>query len=232
MRAQKNFYLAIYILGLISIGMGVHYIPDINPNNIFVIYAIIAILALFGIFFRFLENKFLRKPVLIIVAMFAFGFVMVPIYDVFCDITGINGKMDLSITAATPDGVIEDRIVTVEFVVNQNESMPWTFTPKHTTMKIRPGEIGRTAYYATNNSKKTMTAQAIPSIAPSIASKHFRKVQCFCFSSQKLGPKQHAAFDLHYYLDPKLPKEVKRVTLSYTLFDISGDKQDHTGGHA
>lgn len=217
---------------LAGVGYGLHYLPDIKPNNVFVTYAILLILAAFGFCFRFLNNKFLRKPVLSIIAMFAFGFVMVPIYDVFCDITGINGKMDLSVTAATPDGIVEDRVVTVEFVVNQNQDMPWSFTPKHTTMKIRPGEIGRTAYYATNNSKKTMIAQAIPSIAPSVASRYFRKVQCFCFSSQKLGPKQHAAFDLHYYLDPKLPEEVKRVTLSYTLFDITGDKQNHNGGHA
>jgi cytochrome c oxidase assembly protein subunit 11 len=159
-----------------------------------------------------------------IVIMAAFAFLLVPLYNVFCDVTGLNGKLDLSIAAATSKGIDSSREVTVEFVVNQNREMPWQFKPKHSSLTLHPGQLAATAYFAKNVTNKTMYAQAIPSISPSRASKFFKKVECFCFTNQKLGPGETAYLGLRFYLDPDLPKDIKRITLAYTIFDITETK--------
>jgi len=166
----------------------------------------------------------LRNMLAAIVSMAAFAFLLVPLYNVFCDVTGLNGKLDLSIAAATSQGIDATRDVTVEFVVNQNRAMPWQFTPKHSSLTLHPGQLATTAYFAKNTTSKTMYAQAIPSISPSRASKFFKKVECFCFTSQKLGPGETRYLGLRFYLDPALPKEIKRITLAYTIFDITETK--------
>lgn len=192
-----------------------------TPNNRFVIGVIILCIIIFILIFKFVtKQKLLRNLLLFIVAMSGFAFALVPLYNVFCDITGLNGKMDLSVTAATPRGVDMSRTITVEFVVNHNNEMPWQFKPKHQVLIVHPGELAATAYYAKNNTGKTMYAQAIPSISPSKVSKYFKKVECFCFSSQKLGPGESAYLGLRFYLDPDFPADVQRLTLAYTLFDI------------
>ena len=206
---------------------------ELTSNQSFVRYALLIIIALAGVIYHFLPKNVITQHIFIVLALMSiFTFALVPIYNVFCDVTGLNGKVDLSVIAASPDGKIDDRYVTVEFVVNYNQEMPWEFRPQHVTLKVRPGELARTAYYAKNPTQKTMVAQAIPSISPSNASRHFKKVECFCFSSQKLGPHQSANLGLQFYLDPALPKDIHRLTLSYTLFDITGD-QTQTGesGH-
>lgn len=167
--------------------------------------------------------------------MFAFTFALVPLYNVFCQVTGINGKVDLSDPSknAHYNYVIrpedQDRWITVEFDVTPNEYMPWLFKQKHTTLRVRPGEVGKTAYFVTNPTDKYMVAQAIPSISPGNAAKHLKKVVCFCFNNTPLGPSETKQLDLHFVIDPKIPKEIKRLTLSYTLFDIT-DLQPIEGG--
>lgn len=199
----------------------------LTNNDRFVIIAIILFATLFvATWFYMRKQKLMRNLLLLIFGMAAFAFILVPIYDVFCDVTGINGKMDLSVIAATPAGVDMSRTVTVEFVVANNKQMPWEFKPKHTTLKMHPGELVTTAYYAKNLSGKTMVAQAIPSISPARISKYLKKVECFCFNSQKLGPGESAYLGLRFYLDPDLPADVQRVTLAYTIFDISDESKD------
>jgi cytochrome c oxidase assembly protein subunit 11 len=191
------------------------YTAQFKSNQLFVGYALLTILYIFCLVFIFLQQpKVIRYTILSIVAMLAF-------YDVFCDITGLNGKVDLSVAIGSKKGVDVSRLVTIEFVVNHNQEMPWSFKPQHTTITVHPGQLARTAYYAKNPTKKTMVAQAIPSISPSKASKYFRKVECFCFDSQQLGPSESANLGLQFYLDPDLPKDIKRLTLAYTLFDIT-----------
>ena len=153
--------------------------------------------------------------------MSAFAFMLVPLYNVFCDVTGLNGKLDLSMAAATSRGIDLSRTVTVEFVVSNNREMPWEFKVKHKSLQLHPGELATTAYFARNPTGKTMVAQAIPSISPSKVSKYFKKVECFCFTSQKLGPGESAYLGLRFYLDPDFPKDVRRVTLAYTIFDVT-----------
>lgn len=181
-------------------------------------------------------KKTIKRLGILLLIMFGFTFALVPLYDTFCKVTGLNGKVDLerptSLGGIQPQGAIDDRVITVEFVVNHNQEMPWKFKPKHITLQVRPGEVAKTAYYAKNPTQATMIAQAIPSISPSKASKHFKKIECFCFSSQKLAPKQTAHLPLQFYLDPKLPKDITRLTLSYTLFDITHDKSAQRDTHA
>lgn len=193
-----------------------------NINNQFISITITALFAVAIILYSTLKkSKLWRNLSLSIIGMFIFAFSLVPLYNVFCDVTGLNGKMDLSITAATPKGVDLNRELTVEFDVSANQNMPWQFKPKHNTIHLHPGELKRTAYYAKNPTKRTMVAQAIPSISPAQASKYFKKVECFCFNCQKLGPGETAHLGLQFYLDPAIPKDIKRLTLSYTLFDIT-----------
>jgi len=214
--------LALLIISGIIVAFAIANYPDLSANNRFVSYALLFFGLIFGLISLYrTTQKLLRNMLLSIVAMAAFSFVLVPLYNVFCDVTGLNGKLDLSIAAATPRGIDMSRTVTVEFVVNHNREMPWLFKAKHHALVVHPGELASTAYFATNPTNKTMSAQAIPSISPSKVSKYFKKVECFCFTSQKLGPSESASLGLRFYLDPDFPKDVQRVTLAYTIFDIT-----------
>jgi len=214
------------LVGIIIVGVllacTISFYPSITANNRFVSYALLILGIIFCLIWLYItKQKLLRNLLLTIVGMAGFAFILVPLYNVFCDVTGLNGKLDLSVSAATPRGIDFSRTVTVEFIVNHNSNMPWNFKAKHQTLVIHPGELATTAYYAHNPTNKTMLAQAIPSISPSKVSKYFKKVECFCFSSQKLGPRESAYLGLRFYLDPDFPKDVQRVTLAYTIFDIT-----------
>lgn len=194
----------------------------INVNNRFISFAILYCVVAFILVLMYVrKQKLIRNLLLSIVAMAGFAFVLVPLYNVFCDVTGINGKMDLTVNAAPGMAVDLSRTVVVEFVVTHNKEMPWVFKPKHHELTIHPGELITTAYYAKNPTTHTMIAQAVPSMSPSKASRYFKKVECFCFSSQKLGPGEAAHLNLRFYLDPAFPKDVHRFTLAYTIFDVT-----------
>ncbi|HSX20168.1 MAG TPA: cytochrome c oxidase assembly protein, partial [Gammaproteobacteria bacterium] len=188
---------------------------QITVNNRFVLYVLIACIDVAVLIVVFMQRNLLRHLVVSIVAMSAFAFILVPLYNVFCEVTGLNGKVDLSIAAATAKNIDLSRKVTVEFVVTQNHSMPWEFKAKHHTMVLHPGQLATTAYFAKNLTDATMYAQAIPSITPSTARKYFKKVECFCFNKQKLRPGEAAHLGLRFYLDPAIPKDIQRVTLAY-----------------
>ena len=127
--------------------------------------------------------KIVNRLLLVVAGMFAFGFAMVPLYDVFCDITGLNGKTGgrAAVAKIAPE---LDRTVTVEFIASVNQSMPWDFEPKVTRMEVHPGQTYRTSFYARNRTDQPMVGQAIPSVAPGIAAPHFKKTECFCFTEQ------------------------------------------------
>lgn len=225
---SKYKYFHTIVLLILSVAIAL-IVPlfELKTNNSFVTYAILILCTLWGLIYLLYQPRdIMRLIILSIVGMFTFAFCLVPIYNVFCQITGLNGKIDLSVVAAAANVKVDlDRTVIVEFDVNYNEGMPWEFRPKHKTVVVHPGEIVRTAYYAVNPTKTTMRAQAIPSISPSQGSRYFKKVECFCFNSQKLGPKESAHLPLQFFVDPDLPKDIKRLTLSYTLFDITGNKE-------
>lgn len=160
--------------------------------------------------------------VMISVVMFGFSYALVPIYETMCLALGINGKTNptaVQVEAAAP--VDKSRTITVEFLATNNEQLPWDFYPEVKKIRIHPGEVTKISYYAKNKSKKSMTVQAIPSVAPSVASKYLKKTECFCFNRQTLDAGKEQYLPLLFHLDRDLPKDVHTVTLSYTLFDIA-----------
>jgi cytochrome c oxidase assembly protein subunit 11 len=165
-----------------------------------------------------------KKLVLTTLAMFGFGFALVPLYDVFCDITGLNGKTSNQ-AALVSERVDTSRVVKVEFVTRTQGNLPWQFQPAIKSMEVHPGEMHQVNFNVTNNSANNMVVQAVPSVAPGMAATYFNKIECFCFNQQPLEQGQSAALGLQFYVDKELPQEFGTVTLSYTLFDIT-DKMD------
>lgn len=162
------------------------------------------------------------KLVTVAVAMFAFVFVvMVPLYDVLCDALGINGKTSSQAYTSVQAEVDESRLVTVQFVATNNEGMPWEFGPSTTAMKVHPGAVNDTVFYARNPLPRAMVAQAIPSVSPARAAEYFHKTECFCFNQQPLEGRAEADMPLQFIIDQDLPRDIKTITLSYTIFDVT-----------
>jgi len=150
--------------------------------------------------------------------MFGFGFLLVPIYDVFCDITGIGGKFDNTAAIVEVQAPADDRTVTVEFVTSLNEYAPWEFRPSVASIEVRPGVMYDTTFYARNLTDRKIIGQAVPSIAPGQAVKYFKKTECFCFTSQQFNAQEAKNMPLKFVVDPDLPEYIDHLTLSYTFF--------------
>ncbi|MCL9683008.1 cytochrome c oxidase assembly protein [Legionella maioricensis] len=170
------------------------------------------------------QQKLLLILSLIVLGMFAFGFALVPIYNSLCKTLGINGKTNPEAIAydASKVTIAAEREVLVEFVATNNSGVPWAFYPKTKKIKVHPGEIVKLAFYAENKTDHQMTVQAIPSVTPGIAAKYLKKTECFCFTQQTLKGHEAMNMPLLFHLDTALPANVKTVTLSYTLFDVTG----------
>jgi len=168
------------------------------------------------------QNKNLLKLFIIPIAMFGFGYLMVPIYDVFCDLTGLNGKTgSISTAEASLQQTSEDRLVKVEFVSSVNEVGPWEFKPAQVSMMVHPGQAYQANYIARNLLDKDIISQSVPSVAPSKAASHFNKTECFCFTEQAFKANEQRTMGLTFIIDPDLPEDVDTITLSYTLFTKS-----------
>jgi len=153
--------------------------------------------------------------------MFAFGFlVLPPLYDVFCDIARAGGRTNSTAQAAVEQPDLS-RSVRIEFVTTVNEYAPWTFSADVDSMDVHPGKMYFATFSATNRSANRLIGQAVPSIAPVAASEHFKKIECFCFSSQEFAANEERVLPLQFIVDPELPDYVDTITLSYTLFDIA-----------
>lgn len=162
------------------------------------------------------------KLVVVCICMFAFVFVvMVPLYDVLCDALGINGKTSGERYKAVTVQVDETREVKVQFAVSRNEDMPWEFRPSMTAVRVHPGEATNATFYVRNPLEKDMVAQAIPSVMPARAAEYFHKTECFCFNQQPLKSGEEMDMPLQFIVDQELPKDIKTITLSYTLFDVT-----------
>lgn len=167
----------------------------------------------------------------IVLGMFGFGFALVPLYNVMCVALGINGKTSNSANAAGK--IIDtDRTIVVQFIANNNENLPWKFYPMVQKIQIHPGENKKVAYFAENDSNKTMIVQAIPSVTPGIAAKYLKKTECFCFTQQTLKSHESMQMPILFHLDTKLPKNIEVVTLSYTLFDVTNAKNKYKNKNA
>ena len=167
-----------------------------------------------------LDNRRLVIRLLaVVVGMFAFGFALVPIYDVMCQAFGINGK-----TAGAYQGqqaVDESRQVRVQFLATNAAGMVWEFGPQADELVVNPGQPSDMLFVAHNPTDHAMTAQAIPSVAPSKAAAFFHKTECFCFTQQVLQPGERIEMPVRFIVDRDLPADVHHLTLAYTLFDIT-----------
>ena len=167
------------------------------------------------------------KLAAVAVAMFAFVFVvMVPLYNVLCDALGINGKTSSEAYTSVVAQVDESRSVKVQFVATNNDGMPWAFSPDVTEMVVHPGAANDTVFFAANPTTNSMIAQAIPSVSPSRAAEYFHKTECFCFEQQPLDGNSEAEMPLQFIVDQDLPADIKTITLSYTLFDVTALMRD------
>jgi cytochrome c oxidase assembly protein subunit 11 len=155
-------------------------------------------------------------------SMFAFGFALVPLYGLVCDVAGINRSGKTNFVSEAQLGsyrVDTDRTITVEFDATVESGMPWEFRPRVRNMKIHPGQIYEVHYFAQNNSDHAIVGQAIPGVTPWQATEHFNKTECFCFTQQTLQPGEGKDMPLRFVIDPGLPEEFTTVTLSYTFMD-------------
>ncbi len=159
-------------------------------------------------------KSLISKLLITTVCMFAFGYALVPLYDLFCDITGIGGKTGrVEQSVAQQEQVITDRWVTVEFTSVSTSGLPWEFKPKVNKLKVHPGEINEIIYFVRNNSSNVIVGQAIPSVTPGLAAKYFNKTECFCFTQQTLQGKEQKDMPVRFIIDPDLPEDMHTITL-------------------
>ena len=176
------------------------------------------------------NRRMMTKLGVVALAMFGFGYALVPMYRTICDLLGINVlSVSERVTGAglTAAGarkantqIDTSRSITVEF--DANARGPWEFKPAVRSVQVHPGEMATVMYEFRNTQARTMAAQAIPSYAPMNASAHFNKLECFCFSEYTLKPGESRQWPVVFYIDPKLPRDVTTITLSYTFFEVAG----------
>jgi cytochrome c oxidase assembly protein subunit 11 len=169
---------------------------------------------------RSAENRrMLKRLAVFAVAMFGFGFAMVPFYRAICEVAGVN-SITRRDSAPSNSQVDETRWVTIEFDAN-TRGLPWKFAPASRSMRVHPGELVQIVYEVRNDSPQPVVGQAIPSYGPKGAGEYFRKLECFCFQKQELAPGESRQMPVVFVVDPSLPKEVATVTLSYTFFQLN-----------
>lgn len=163
--------------------------------------------------------------------MFVFGYALVPLYDVICEVTGLNGKTG-RVEATVGDKVDRERWVTVEFTGNSMSGLPWEFQALQKSMRVHPGEVAVAYYQARNTAGEAITGQAVPSVAPNKAATHFKKIECFCFSQQQLKAGEYKKMPVRFVVSADLPKDVSTVTLSYAFFNADQLSAKKYGGNA
>lgn len=165
------------------------------------------------------NRRTVTKLSFVAAAMVGFGFALVPLYNLICDISGLNGKTGrLEKEQALAQRQDLSRLITIEFDGNVNADLPWDFAPKQRRMQVHPGQISEAVYVARNRSDQTITGQAIPSVVPSRAARYFSKTECFCFTQQTFAAGEGRDMPIRFIVDPDLPKDVRTITLSYQFF--------------
>ncbi len=170
------------------------------------------------------NKKIITRLLFAVVAMFGFGFAMVPLYDVFCDITGLNGKTGEQIVLSETMEVDTSREIKVEFIASLNEEMPWEFRPVQKSVRVHPGVPTRIDYVAINKTDNRIVGQAVPSVAPGLAAQYFQKTECFCFTEQVLEAKEQRIMPVVFVVDPGISEDINEITLSYTFFIKPGSE--------
>jgi cytochrome c oxidase assembly protein subunit 11 len=163
-----------------------------------------------------------RHLAVLTLTMFAFGFALVPLYDVFCEITGLNGKTGRVEAAALDNQVDLERNITVQFVTSVNGGLQWEFAAQTPRMSVHPGGVYEAFFTARNISPSPTVGQAVPSVSPNTAAAHFNKTECFCFTRQVFAAGESKLMPVRFVVDRDLPDQVRTITLSYTFFDAKG----------
>jgi len=162
----------------------------------------------------------LMKLGVVVVAMFGFGYALVPFYEKICEVTGLR---DIDKADAVVNTQVDmTRFVRIEFDTNLHD-MPWKFRALEATTDIHPGAVTQVVFEVVNTSDQPVTGQAIPSYGPRNAAQYFRKLDCFCFSKQTLAAGEKRDMPVVFVVDPKLPKDLSTITLSYTFFEVEGN---------
>jgi cytochrome c oxidase assembly protein subunit 11 len=169
-----------------------------------------------------LNRSTFTKLVVVAAVMFGFGYAMVPLYRQICEQLGLNVLTQKDGTVTRPANTQVDRTRSIVVELDANSQGPWRFRPTQNSVTVHPGELTTVTYEVVNTQGRTVAAQAIPSYAPQSATPYFKKVECFCFKQQTLGPHEARQMPVVFFVDQKLPKEVKNITLSYTFFEIGG----------
>lgn len=183
------------------------------------------------------QNASIKRTVkqlcLIVVGMCFFVVALVPLYDLLCEVTGLNGKTggqySYDPASAQPD---KSRLVKVNFITNTNAGMSWKFWSEKGAVRVHPGELKEVNFYVRNDTDKVMMGQAIPSLVPGSAARYFHKTECFCFNQQVLQPGEEMIMPMRFIVGRELPINVQSINLSYALFDVTGAMGDVivTGG--
>ena len=167
------------------------------------------------------NRTMLAKLCVVAVVMFGFGFAMIPFYNKICEVTGLR---DIDVADEVVNTQVDaSRSVRIEFDANLNK-LPWSFRPLTPIVSVHPGELTEVVYEVENTTDRPMTGQAIPSYGPRRAAEYFKKLECFCFTKQSFAPHEKRRMPVVFVVDPKLPADVPTITLSYTFFEVEGNR--------
>ena len=168
---------------------------------------------------RRINNRLAFKLAMLAVTATFLGIALVPFYDWICEVTGLNGKTGSAVASVeVPTQVDTERWVTVEFMGNVMPGLNVEFTPKQNKIKVRPGEVVTIGYIAKNATMAVLSGQAVPSVSPGVAAKHFKKIDCFCFKRQEFLAGESRDMPVTFFVSPKLSQDIRTITLSYAFY--------------
>jgi cytochrome c oxidase assembly protein subunit 11 len=164
-------------------------------------------------------NRGVAKLAMVPLLMFGFGFALVPLYDVFCDITGLNGKTGRIQASEIDESRVDlSRTIEVRFLTNTNAGLPWSFEPLVKRMDVHPGEVYEAVFRVRSTSAEKTLGQAVPSVSPGLAAQHFNKTECFCFTQQELAAHETRDMPMRFVVGTGISEDIEEITLSYTFF--------------
>jgi cytochrome c oxidase assembly protein subunit 11 len=167
------------------------------------------------------NRKLVRALLIMTAGSFAFGWALVPLYDVLCRAAGIGNAEAKAGRSAAAESIDPDRVVTIEFIAEPASVGSFDFRPKVAALRIHPGKLYDAAFFARNLTAQAAVAQAVPSISPAGAARYFHKTECFCFSAQNFAGGEARDLPVRFIVDPQLPRNVDKITLAYTIYDAT-----------
>jgi cytochrome c oxidase assembly protein subunit 11 len=164
------------------------------------------------------NSRLVKKLLWLVFGSLLFAFALVPLYDVLCSLTGLNGKTQNTSSVMAQAKVDNTRWVTIQFTSSVMPGLGWNFYPKQGSIKLHPGQIETVIFVAKNTTNEVVVGRAVPSVTPGIAASNLKKIECFCFVNQSLKAGEEKEMPLRFFVSPELPKEVSDMTLSYSFF--------------